>query len=226
MIRNIPKRWRELSGQNSWKSLLDPLDLDLRRYIIHYGELAETAYDTFNSQRASEYEGDSRYKEKDLFSEVGLHVANPFRYRGIEVPVRDFGDQSPGGVHGEAGVGGGLGQGVQLDGVRGSGDRQREGRAREEGRRGLVERDGPGLRMGERLRFPVGARLRDSRSRGRSHGSRRVALHLHLLRSSVALQQEECQAAGMNIIRVKMVGSVFFFFFFFQINRRIPIKII
>lgn len=70
-----------MSGQNSWKSLLDPLDLDLRRYIIHYGELAETAYDTFNSQRASEYEGDSRYKEKDLFSEVGLHVANPFSYR-------------------------------------------------------------------------------------------------------------------------------------------------
>lgn len=133
---------------------------------------------------------------------------------GYEVPVRDFGDQSPGGVHGEAGVGGGLGQGVQLDEFRGSGDRQREGRAREEGRRGLVERDDPGLRMGERLRFPVGARLRDSRSRGRSHGSRRVALHLHLLRSSVALQQEECQAAGMNIIRVKMVGSVFFFFFF------------
>lgn len=95
MIRNIPKGWRELSGQSNWKSLLDPLDLDLRRYIIHYGELAQATYDTFNSQRGSRYEGDSRYKEEDLFSKVGLIVANPFRYTvtkflyatsGIRVP--------------------------------------------------------------------------------------------------------------------------------------------
>ncbi|PKI57696.1 hypothetical protein CRG98_021908 [Punica granatum] len=70
MIRNISKRWRELSGQNDWASLLQPLDLDLRRYIIHYGELAQATYDTFNSQRASKYEGNSRYREKDLFSKA------------------------------------------------------------------------------------------------------------------------------------------------------------
>ncbi|KAK4758930.1 hypothetical protein SAY87_020231 [Trapa incisa] len=95
MIRNISKRWLELSGQHNWRCLLYPLDLDLRRYIIHYGELAQATYDTFNSQMFSRFEGDSRYKKEDLFSKVGLTLAKPFRYEiskflyatsGIKVP--------------------------------------------------------------------------------------------------------------------------------------------
>lgn len=69
-----------MSGQNNWKNLLDPLDLDLRRYIIHYGERASATYDTFNNEVKSKYAGDSRYGLKDLFSKVGLSVANPFEY--------------------------------------------------------------------------------------------------------------------------------------------------
>lgn len=84
MIGSIAKRWRLLSGQDNWKNLLYPLDNDLRRYIIHYGEMAQAAYDTFDAQRASKYAGDSRYSRKNLFSRVGLVKANPFKYRATK----------------------------------------------------------------------------------------------------------------------------------------------
>ncbi|KAK4434685.1 Phospholipase A1-IIbeta [Sesamum alatum] len=77
----IAKRWKLLSGTNHWEGLLDPLDLDLRRYIIHYGEMAQAAYDTFNSEKASKYAGSSRYAKENLFSKVGIEQANPFKYR-------------------------------------------------------------------------------------------------------------------------------------------------
>ncbi|KAK1378635.1 Phospholipase A1 [Heracleum sosnowskyi] len=81
MASNIAKRWRILSGEDNWNHLLDPLDIDLRKYIIHYGEMTQATYDTFNSEKASKYEGCSRYSKKNLFSEVGLVVNNPFKYR-------------------------------------------------------------------------------------------------------------------------------------------------
>ncbi|XP_052202514.1 phospholipase A1-IIgamma [Diospyros lotus] len=77
----IAKKWRILSGENNWKGLLDPPEMDLRRYIIHYGERAQATYDTFNSEKASKYAGSSRYSKKNLFARVGLEQANPFRYQ-------------------------------------------------------------------------------------------------------------------------------------------------
>ncbi|KAI8525656.1 hypothetical protein RHMOL_Rhmol13G0247500 [Rhododendron molle] len=79
--RNIPKKWRLLSGEDNWKGLLDPLDIDLRQYLIHYGEMAQATVDTFNTDKVSKYAGSSRYARKDLFAKVFIEQGNPFKYR-------------------------------------------------------------------------------------------------------------------------------------------------
>ncbi|XP_028774886.1 phospholipase A1-II 4-like [Neltuma alba] len=102
MIRprsNIAANWRELSGENHWKGLLDPLDVDLRRYIIHYGEMAQATYDAFISDKTSKYARRCRYGKRDFFSKVGLENGNPFKYEvtkflyaTVEIDVPIYGD--------------------------------------------------------------------------------------------------------------------------------------
>ncbi|XP_038691532.1 phospholipase A1-IIgamma isoform X2 [Tripterygium wilfordii] len=77
---NIARRWRILSGESNWEGPLDPLDIDLRRYIIHYGEMAQATYDAFNSQKESKYAGSSIYSKQNFFSKIGLENGNPFKY--------------------------------------------------------------------------------------------------------------------------------------------------
>ncbi|KAL6197236.1 hypothetical protein ACLB2K_032845 [Fragaria x ananassa] len=77
---SIVKRWKKLSGENNWEGLLDPLDIDFQKYIIHYGEMAQATYDAFNTERASKFAGSSRYARKSFFSRVGLEKSNAFRY--------------------------------------------------------------------------------------------------------------------------------------------------
>lgn len=47
---SIAQRWRELQGEKSWEGLLEPLDMDLRKSILSYGELVAAAGDGFNSE--------------------------------------------------------------------------------------------------------------------------------------------------------------------------------
>ncbi|XP_028787546.1 phospholipase A1-IIgamma-like [Neltuma alba] len=77
---SIAQRWRILSGQDHWEDLLNPLDIDLRRYIIHYGERTQATYDTFISEKASKFAGASKYSKRNLFTRVGLENGNPFKY--------------------------------------------------------------------------------------------------------------------------------------------------
>ncbi|OMO76270.1 Lipase, class 3 [Corchorus capsularis] len=81
MNTGIAKKWKHLSGLNHWGDILDPLDIDLRRYIIHYGEMAQAAYDAFNTQKASKFAGSSLYGKKNFFSNVGLEKGNPYKYQ-------------------------------------------------------------------------------------------------------------------------------------------------
>ncbi|XP_020572380.1 phospholipase A1-Ibeta2, chloroplastic-like [Phalaenopsis equestris] len=45
--RPIPTRWRELHGSSDWSGLLDPLDSDLRRELLRYGDFIHSAYEAF-----------------------------------------------------------------------------------------------------------------------------------------------------------------------------------
>ncbi|KAF8667157.1 hypothetical protein HU200_053346 [Digitaria exilis] len=90
----IAKRWRELHGAQSWKGLLDPLDIDLRKSIISYGELAEATYDGFNTERRSPHAGACMYGHDELLSKSGVAAAGHYRvtkfiYATSGVPLPD-----------------------------------------------------------------------------------------------------------------------------------------
>lgn len=57
----VAEKWEELSKKNKWEGLLNPLDVDIRKDIIQYGELAHVTYDTFITEKASKNAGASRY---------------------------------------------------------------------------------------------------------------------------------------------------------------------
>ncbi|KAJ0985486.1 hypothetical protein J5N97_003842 [Dioscorea zingiberensis] len=62
--------WQELVGSKQWQGLLDPLNLSLRNFILHCGDLTQATYDTFNSDEHSAYCGASRYSEHDILHRV------------------------------------------------------------------------------------------------------------------------------------------------------------
>ncbi|XP_021749339.1 phospholipase A1-IIgamma-like [Chenopodium quinoa] len=91
----IADRWELLMGQNHWEGLLEPLDNELRRSIIYYGEMAQATYDTFIRDKYSKYAGASRFNKNNFFAKLGLELGHPYKYRvtkffygtsGIEMP--------------------------------------------------------------------------------------------------------------------------------------------
>ncbi|KAK4801604.1 hypothetical protein SAY86_022091 [Trapa natans] len=50
---SLGSRWREYHGSNDWAGMLDPLDENLRREIVRYGELVQAAYQSFHSDPAT-----------------------------------------------------------------------------------------------------------------------------------------------------------------------------
>ncbi|XP_047324396.1 phospholipase A1-II 1-like [Impatiens glandulifera] len=64
------ENWENLCGENNWEGLLEPLDDNLRRLIIHYGEMVEATYTAYDSDENSTT--GCKYNKENLFSEVGL----------------------------------------------------------------------------------------------------------------------------------------------------------
>ncbi|CAN6350135.1 unnamed protein product [Urochloa humidicola] len=87
------RRWRELHGEGGWAGLLDPLDLDLRRTVLRYGEMAQATYDAFNHESLSPHAGLPRFARPRFFDRVRLpgHAAayrvTRFLYATSSVPV-------------------------------------------------------------------------------------------------------------------------------------------
>ncbi|XP_052170859.1 phospholipase A1-Ibeta2, chloroplastic [Diospyros lotus] len=50
---NLGARWTEYHGCNDWSGLLDPLDENLRREVVRYGEFIQAAYHCFHSDPAT-----------------------------------------------------------------------------------------------------------------------------------------------------------------------------
>ncbi|VFQ70525.1 unnamed protein product [Cuscuta campestris] len=50
---SLSSRWREYHGGDDWAGLLDPLDDNLRRELIRYGEFIQAAYHCFHSSPAT-----------------------------------------------------------------------------------------------------------------------------------------------------------------------------
>ena len=79
-LGDTARRWRELHGDGGWSGLLDPLDLDLRRTVLRYGEMAQATYDAFKRERASPHAGLSRFARARFFDRVRL-LAHAAAYR-------------------------------------------------------------------------------------------------------------------------------------------------
>ncbi|RCV16434.1 hypothetical protein SEVIR_3G139800v4 [Setaria viridis] len=92
-LGDTARRWRELHGEGGWDGLLDPLDLDLRRTVLRYGEMAQATYDAFNHEALSPHAGLSRFARARFFDRVRLpgHAAayrvTRFLYATSSLPV-------------------------------------------------------------------------------------------------------------------------------------------
>ncbi|GAB2209892.1 hypothetical protein Droror1_Dr00027118 [Drosera rotundifolia] len=74
----IADRWREYHGSHDWVGLLDPLDPNLRREVIRYGEFVQAAYKTFHSNPTKETESvnDVSLRDKSYKVTKGLYATS------------------------------------------------------------------------------------------------------------------------------------------------------
>lgn len=63
---NLGDRWPEYHGSGDWAGLLDPLDDNLRREIIRYGEFVQAAYRSFNFDPATTANAEPTRGQVDL----------------------------------------------------------------------------------------------------------------------------------------------------------------
>ncbi|CAL5093330.1 unnamed protein product [Urochloa decumbens] len=72
------ERWPKLQGEHSWDGLLDPLDMDLRKSLISYGELVSATGCGFNKEKRSPHHGLCMYGYDDLLTKSGVADASHY----------------------------------------------------------------------------------------------------------------------------------------------------
>ncbi|KAE8684995.1 Alpha/beta-Hydrolases superfamily protein [Hibiscus syriacus] len=91
-MATIASCWKQLSGENKWDDLFHPLDLNLRRYIIHYLQRARATGDAFNGTKASKGYALSLY-QPEYFDKIGLEKGNPYHYKVTNFIYAATGDE-------------------------------------------------------------------------------------------------------------------------------------
>ncbi|GLJ29531.1 hypothetical protein SUGI_0582290 [Cryptomeria japonica] len=90
--QKLGSKWREYAGCNGWNGLLDPLDANLRREIIKYGEFVQATYSACDFDPQSQSYGYCKYQKKSLLSKVGLQnsgctvTRHVYATSGVQVP--------------------------------------------------------------------------------------------------------------------------------------------
>ncbi|KAF2315446.1 hypothetical protein GH714_039306 [Hevea brasiliensis] len=68
----LGKKWMEYQGINNWEGLLDPLDDNLRREILRYGQFVEAAYRSFDFNPSSPTYATSKFPRNSLLAKTGF----------------------------------------------------------------------------------------------------------------------------------------------------------
>ncbi|KAK4353950.1 hypothetical protein RND71_026144 [Anisodus tanguticus] len=71
-LTQLRDRWMEFHGIKNWEGLLDPLDDDLRKEILRYGEFVEAAYHCFDFDMSSPTYATCLYPESSMLTNCGL----------------------------------------------------------------------------------------------------------------------------------------------------------
>ncbi|XP_040995396.1 phospholipase A(1) DAD1, chloroplastic-like [Juglans microcarpa x Juglans regia] len=68
----LGKKWMEYQGVRNWDGLLDPLDDNLRREILRYGQFVEATYKSFDFDPSSPSYGTCLFPRRSLLERAGL----------------------------------------------------------------------------------------------------------------------------------------------------------
>lgn len=71
---NIAPRWRDLHGCSDWSGLVDPLDTDLRRELLRYGDFIHSAYHAFFHSTAPQLPDRSYRLTRHLFATSSIRL--------------------------------------------------------------------------------------------------------------------------------------------------------
>ncbi|KAK9689933.1 hypothetical protein RND81_09G092100 [Saponaria officinalis] len=73
-LSQLGPTWPELLGSNSWAGLLNPLNDQLREFVLRCGDFCQVTYDTFINDQNSSYCGSSRYGKVGLLKRTAFPV--------------------------------------------------------------------------------------------------------------------------------------------------------